>query len=75
MALSHINLQRITLYEVGELALIVPRFAVLAICPPFLSHYTYIIPLFRGYNKDDSTSGHFVQKIGRAHRPLFWRRK
>lgn len=28
------NLQRITLYEVGELALIVPRFAVLAMCPP-----------------------------------------
>ena len=46
------SLQRIALYEVGALALIVPRFAVLAICPPSLSHYIYIIPLLGRDNKD-----------------------
>ena len=41
------NHQRITLYEVGELALIVPRFAVLAMCPPSY-HITSILYLCTG---------------------------
>ena len=74
--------QRIILLEVGELAKFIPRFFVLAICPPSLSHYIYIIPLFPWDNKDAFESpglGTFCLEVENGavmhHSPDFMRRK